>query len=82
MAATDAVAAAFTTATLKPKRLASEIQLSHELIASVVGIEAAFRQNLTDAMKAKMSNLILNGVAPTSSAPQNVQGFFYKTNGC
>ena len=80
-AATDAAAATFTTASLKPKRLTAEIELTHELIASVVGVEEHFRMNLLDALKAKMQNIILNGVAPTNSNPQNIEGFLTKLVG-
>ena len=80
-AASDAAAAAFVTASLKPKRLTAEIELTHELIAQVVGVEESFRMNLLDALKAKMSDLILTGVAPTNSNPQNVEGFLTKLTG-
>ncbi len=80
-AATDATAAAFTVANLKPKRLTAEIELTHELIASVVGVENHFRMNLLDALKSKQQNIILNGVAPTTANPQNIEGFFTKLTG-
>ena len=80
-AATDAVAATFTVATLKPKRLTAEIELTHELIASVVGVENHFRMNLLDALKSKQQNIIINGVAPTATNPQNIEGFFTKLTG-
>ena len=38
-------------------------------------IEQALRRDLADAIKAKMSDLIINGAAPTNQNPQNVQGF-------
>ncbi len=76
-AADDATAATFTTATLKPKRLTAEIELTHELIASVVGVEEAFRMNLLDALKSKMSDLILNG----DGTSPNPSGFFNKLTG-
>ena len=37
--------------------------------------------NLLDALKAKMQDIILNGVAPTNQNPQNIQGFFAKLTG-
>ena len=80
-AATDATAATFTTASLKPKRLTAEIELTHEIIASVVGVEESFRMNLLDALKSKMQDIILNGAAPTNSAPQNIEGFLTKLTG-
>ena len=75
VAAADAVAATFTTATLKPKRLTGRYEYSHEEAASVADIEQALRRDLADAIKAKMSDLIINGAAPTNQNPQNVQGF-------
>ena len=62
-------------ATLKPKRLTAQIEFTHEIAASIPGIEAALRMNLSDALKSKMSDLLINGAAPTNSAPQNVRGF-------
>ena len=80
-AATDATAAAFTVANLKPKRLTAEIELTHELVASVLGVENHFRMNLLDALKSKQQDIILNGVAPTTQNPQNIEGFFTKLTG-
>lgn len=80
-AATDATASTFTVATLKPKRLTAEIELTHELIASVVGVENHFRMNLLDALKSKQQGLILTGAAPTNANPQHVEGFFTKLTG-
>ena len=80
-AATDATASTFTVASLKPKRLTAEIELTHELIASVVGVEEHFRMNLLDALKAKMQNIILTGTAPTNANPQNIEGFLTKLVG-
>ena len=74
-AAAAAPAATFDHATLKPKRLTGRYEYSHEIAASVPGLEQALRRDLADAVKSSMSNLIINGVAPTNSAPQNVQGF-------
>ena len=80
-AATAATAATFTVANLKPKRLTAEIELTHELIASVVGVEEHFRMNLLDALKSKMQDIILNGAAPTNNAPQHIEGFLTKLVG-
>ena len=74
-AADAATAAGFTVATLKPKRLTAELEFTHEMAASVAGLESAFRQNLMDALKSKMSDLILTGAAPSNANPQHVQGF-------
>ena len=79
--ATDATAATFTVANLKPKRLTAEIELTHELMASVVGAESHFRMNLLDALKSKQQDIILNGIAPTNANPQNIEGFFTKLTG-
>ena len=74
-AAAAAVAASFTFATLKPKRLTGVYEYTHEEAASVGAIEQALRRDLADAVKSKMSDLIINGAAPTNQNPQNVQGF-------
>ena len=80
-AAADATAASFLTASLKAKRLTAEIELTHEMIAAVVGVEESFRMNLLDALKSKMQDIILNGTVPTVSNPQNIEGFFTKLTG-
>ena len=74
-AAAAAVAATFDMTTLKPKRLTGQYEYTHEEAASVAAIEQALRRDLGDAVKSKMSDLILTGAAPTNAAPQNVQGF-------
>ena len=61
MAADDAVTAAFDTETLIPKRLTGKYEFSHEQAAQVADIEQALRRDLADAVKAKMSDLILTG---------------------
>ena len=66
-AAADAVAAAFTTETLKPKRLTGKYEFTHEQAAQVADIEQALRRDLADAVKSKMSDLILNGNEGTNS---------------
>ena len=73
--AAGAVTAGFTFANLKPKRLTGQYEFTHEVAASVAEVEQALRRDLADAIKSKMSDLIINGVAPTNAAPQNVQGF-------
>ena len=80
-AAAAAVAAAFTFATLKPKRLTGRYEYTHEMAASVADLEQALRRDLADAVKSSMSNQILNGVAPTNTNPQNVEGFLTKLTG-
>ena len=74
-AAAAAVAATFEFANLKPKRLTGVYEYTHEEAASVAAIEQALRRDLADAVKSKMSDLIINGVAPTNQNPQHVQGF-------
>ena len=77
-AAADATVAGFTFGSHKPKRLTGEYELTHEALASVGDLEQAIRRDLADAVKAQMSNLIINGVAPTTTNPQNVEGFLTK----
>ena len=75
-AADAAVAATFTTETLKPKRLTGRYEFTHEQAAQVADIEQALRRDLGDAVKAKMSDLILNGDESTN--PQEPDGFLTK----
>ena len=65
--AAAAVAASFTTETLKPKPLTGRYEFAHEQAAQVADIEQALRRDLADAVKAKMSDLILNGNESTSA---------------
>ena len=74
-AAAAAVEAGFVFANLKPKRMTGRYEYTHEIAASVPDLEQAIRRDLADAVKAKMSDLIINGVAPTTQNPQNVRGF-------
>ena len=55
-AADAAVTAAFTTETLKPKRLTGRYEFTHEQAAQVADIEQALRRDLGDAVKSKMSD--------------------------
>ena len=80
-AAAAAVTAAFSFATLKPKRLTGRYEYTHEAAASVADLEGALRRDLADAVKANMTNQIINGVAPTTQNPHNVQGFLAKLTG-
>ena len=75
-AADDAVAAAFTTETLKPKKLVGKYEFSHEQAAQVADIEQALRRDLGDAVRSKMSDLILNGDESTNGHEPN--GFYQK----
>ena len=74
-AAAAAAAATFSHANLTPKRLTGRYEYTHEIAASVPGLEGALRRDLADAVKAEMSDLIVSGAAPTNSNPQHVQGF-------
>ena len=66
-AAADAVAASFSTESLKPKRLTGRYEYTHEQAAEVPLLEEALRRDLGDAVKAKMSDLALNGDESTNS---------------
>ena len=74
--AAAAVAATFTTETLKPKRLSGRYEYTHEQAAQVADIEQALRRDLGDAVKARMSALILTGNETTN--PQEPDGFLTK----
>ena len=74
-AAADAVTATFSYANLRPKRLSGVYEYTHEMAASVADIEGSLRRDLGDAVKAKMSDRIINGPAPTNANPQFVEGF-------
>ena len=74
-AAGAAVAATFAYANLKPKRLTGRYEFTHEMAASVADIEQGLRRDLADAVKSKMSDLIINGATPTAQNPQYVEGF-------
>ena len=71
-AATDATAATFTVATLKPKRLTAEYEVSHEIIASVVDIERALRTDIMAAARSKMQDALVNG---PSAGAHEIEGF-------
>ena len=75
-AAAAAVTAGFSFANLKPKRITGRYELTHEMIASVPDIETALRRDLADAVKSKLSDIIINGQAPTTQNPQHIEGFF------
>ncbi|MDE0331474.1 MAG: phage major capsid protein [Nitrospinae bacterium] len=75
-AADAAVAASFTTETLKPKRLTGKYEFTHEQVAQVPGIEEALRRDLADAVRSKMSDLALNGDESTNA--QEPDGFLTK----
>ena len=74
-AAGAAVTAVFSTANLKPKRLTAKYEYTHEAAASVAALEQGLRRDLADAVKAKMSDIIINGTAPTTQQPQRIEGF-------
>ena len=66
-AADAAVAASFSTETLKPKKLTGKYEWTHEQAAQVPDLEQALRRDLADAVRAKMSDLILNGNETTNA---------------
>ena len=74
-AAGAAVTAVFSTANLKPKRLTGRYEYTHEAAASVADLEQGLRRDLADAVKAKMSDIIINGTAPNAQNPQRIEGF-------
>ena len=80
-AAGAAVTAVFSYANLKPKRLTGRYEYSHEAAASVPDLEQALRRDLADAVKAAMTQQIVNGSAPTNAAPQRIEGFLTKLTG-
>ena len=77
-AAAAAAAAVFGVASLKPKRLSGKYEYSHEAASSVRDLEMALRRDLGDAVKSKMSDIAINGVAPTNANPQNIEGFLVR----
>ena len=83
-AATAAVATTFEFASLKPKRLTAEVEFSHEMGASVVDLEPALRRDLTDSIRSKMSDIIINGAAVDASdttTAANIAGFLTRLTG-
>ena len=76
VAADDAVAASFSTETLKPKRLTGVYEFTHEQSAQVADLEQALRRDLADAVRSKMSDLALNGNETTN--PQEPDGFYVR----
>ena len=66
-AADAAVTATFETQILRPKRLTGRYEYTHEQAAQVPDIEQALRRDLADAVKAKMSDLILTGDESTNA---------------
>ena len=75
-AAADAVAATFATQTLKQKKLTGKYEFTHEQASQIPMLETALRRDLADAVKSKMSDLILNGDAGTNVFEPN--GFLTK----
>ena len=67
VAAAAAVAVTFATETLKPKRLTGQYEYSHEMAAQVQDLEQSLRRDLSDAVSAKMNDLIINGNEATNA---------------
>ena len=80
-AAAAAVAAGFSFANLKPKRLTGSYEYSHEMAASVAALEQALRRDLADAVKSNMEQQIVNGATPDGTNPHRVEGFTTKLTG-
>ena len=74
-AATGAVAATFEVANLRPKKLTAEAEFTHEMQASVIGLEETIRRNLMASIQSQMSNIVINGMEPTQSNPERIEGF-------
>ena len=72
-AADAAVETTFQVEVLKPKRLTGQVEFTHEVVASVPEIESALRRDLQDAVRSKMSALILTGNEATK--PEQPDGF-------
>ena len=70
-AADAAVAADFSTETLKPKRLTGKYEYTHEMAAQVPGLENSLRLDLADAVRAKMNALTLLGDEATNAQEPN-----------
>ena len=66
-AADAAVAAAFNTETLKPKRLTGRFEFTHEQNAEVANLEEYLRKDLVDDAKSKMEMLAITGNEATNS---------------
>ena len=67
----DATAATFAVQTLKPKRLSGRYVFTVEQAAQVMDLEQALRRDLADAVRAKMSDAVING----DGTGANVTGF-------
>lgn len=80
-AAADAVAATFSYANLKPKRLTGVYEYTHEMNASVMAIEQNLRRDLGDAVKSSMNQSIINGATPDATNPERVEGFLTELTG-
>ena len=72
-AADTPVAITFAQEVLKPKRLTGAYEYTHEMAASVTDLEQAIRRDLADAVKSKMSGLIITGDEATNA--QEPDGF-------
>ena len=75
-AADAAVEATFSTEVLKPKKLTGIYSYTHEMAAQIPEIESALRRDLSDAVRAKMNDLALNG--NEAANPEQPNGFLTK----
>ena len=74
-AASAAVAATFEVANLRPKKLTAHAEFTHEMQASVVGLEETIRRNLMERIQSEMSNIVINGLEPDMTNPERIEGF-------
>ena len=78
IAAASATGNAFTTKKLSPKRLTAYIDISKQLIyQDTVGVEAAIRRDIVNALNDKLEATILGNVAGDSEKPA---GIFYNVS--
>lgn len=71
----DATGNTFTTVKLSPKRLSAYIDISKQLIAQdTIGVEAAIRRDLVNALNAKLEATLFGNAAGTTEQPA---GLFY-----
>lgn len=77
----DATAATFDTQSLKPKRLSGRYVFTVEQAAQVMDLEQALRRDLADAVRAKMSDQLLNGDPTVNGKAADVTGFYKRLAG-
>ena len=68
-AASAAVAASFEVANLRPKKLVAAAEFTHEMQASVIGLEETIRRNLMARIQSEMSNIVINRAGTRRDEP-------------